>query len=206
MELIKISENSGRKVVSAKELYEFIGYDKSNWSKWFPKNITENQFAIENVDYQTFVLITNGNETKDFIISVDFAKRLSMMARTKKGEQARLYFIECEKQINKPLSQIEIILQSAQILTDIERNQKALENRIEAIEKRPQINAPIEHFSIMGYCHNIGKQISIGEAKSLSIKCRKICNELGLVIGKVSDPRFGSVNTYPLNVLKEVIK
>ena len=30
-------------------------------------------------------------------------------------------------------------------------------------------------------------------------------NELGLVIGKVSDPRFGAVNTYPLDVLKSII-
>jgi phage anti-repressor protein len=65
MELIKIQENDkGQRVVSAKELYLILGYDKSNWSSWYKKNIVENDFAIENEDWIGFVLTTNGNETK----------------------------------------------------------------------------------------------------------------------------------------------
>jgi len=30
-ELIKITERNGNNVVSAKELYDFLGYDKSRW-------------------------------------------------------------------------------------------------------------------------------------------------------------------------------
>lgn len=103
-ELIKISENNGKKVVSAKELYLFLDYDISNWSKWYKKNIIENEFAIENEDWCSFVhntnvdnQIFNPNPSVDFSLSIDFAKKLSMMARTIKGEQARNYFIECEK-------------------------------------------------------------------------------------------------------------
>ena len=33
----------------------------------------------------------------------------------------------------------------------------------------------------------------------------KIVNQLGFAIGMVPDPRFGTVNTYPLDVLKEII-
>ncbi len=97
-ELIKITEQNGAKAVSARELYDFLGYNKAHWAKWYRKNIEENEFAFENVDFQTFTLDVNGNSTKDFALSIDFAKKLSMMARTEKGEAARQYFIQKEKE------------------------------------------------------------------------------------------------------------
>ena len=98
-ELIIITEQNGSKAVSARELYEFLGYNKAVWSRWYQKNILENEFAFENIDYQTLNIMLNGNETKDFAISIDFAKKLSMKANTARGEEARQYFIECEKQL-----------------------------------------------------------------------------------------------------------
>nr|DAI29946.1 MAG TPA: antirepressor protein [Caudoviricetes sp.] len=98
-ELIKITEQNGNQAVSARELYEFLGYNKAVWARWYQKNILENEFAFENIDYQTFNITLNGNETKDFALSIDFAKKLSMKANTARGEEARQYFIECEKQL-----------------------------------------------------------------------------------------------------------
>lgn len=96
--LIKITENNGKKAVSARELYEGLGYNSAHWAKWNKKNIEDNQFAIENEDWVGFTLSVNGNETKDFTLSIDFAKKLSMLARTERGEQIRNYFISVEKQ------------------------------------------------------------------------------------------------------------
>ena len=73
IELIKIHNNNGRKAVSARELYEKLGYDLSNWKKWYVKNITGNQFAIENEDYVELVLSTR---TQDFALSIDFGKEV----------------------------------------------------------------------------------------------------------------------------------
>lgn len=102
-ELIRITEQNGKKAVSARDLYEFLGYDISNWKRWYTKNIIDNQFATENEDWVGFVFKTssdkNGNETQDFALSIKFAKKLSMMAKTQKGEQARDYFIACEDQV-----------------------------------------------------------------------------------------------------------
>lgn len=43
-----IDENG---MTTAKKLYEFLGMDLKNYSRWIRNNITENQFAEENVDY-----------------------------------------------------------------------------------------------------------------------------------------------------------
>lgn len=98
-ELIRITEQNGKKAVSARELYEFLGYNKAAWKRWYTNNIIENPYAEENIDWVGFNIMLNGNETQDFALSIKFAKKLSMMAKTEKGEQARDYFIACEGQV-----------------------------------------------------------------------------------------------------------
>lgn len=95
--LIPINESNGQRAVNARDLYLFLGYDKSQWSRWYTTNIINNEFAEEGIDYQTFDTVSNGNPTKDFALSIDFAKELSMLARNEKGKQARRYFIACER-------------------------------------------------------------------------------------------------------------
>lgn len=205
MELIKITEKDGRKVVSARELHSFLEA-KERFSAWIERQM---QYGFnENIDFvgcKVFNTLAN-QELDDYALTIDCAKEISMVQRSEKGKQARLYFIECEKQLQKPMSQLEILVQSVQLLQEQSKRIDNVEAQLLEIKNKPQINAPIEHFSIMGYCRNIHKQISIEEAKTYGAKCRKMCNELGMVIGKVPDPRFGSVNTYPLDVLSQIIK
>lgn len=74
--------------------------DSRNYSRWVKNNITENQFAEENVDYWAFVIKDERNynpkPTQDYKLSASFAKKLSMMSKNEKGEQARQYFVKVE--------------------------------------------------------------------------------------------------------------
>lgn len=114
-ELIKITESKNGRVVDAKELYLFLGYDITQWSRWCVRNIEKNNFAINGTDY---VLLDQVSRTKEFALSIDFAKKISMMAKTNKGEEARVYFLECEK-IAKSITSVSI--PSYQIEDKIER-------------------------------------------------------------------------------------
>ena len=101
-ELIKITTNEeGQQLVSAKELYIGLGLDRSNWSRWNKKNILNNDFFEENIDYIGVRHYDEGNETMDFAINLDMAKHLCMMARTENAHKYRKYFIECEKKLRK---------------------------------------------------------------------------------------------------------
>jgi anti-repressor protein len=204
-ELIKIQENNGKRAVSARELYIFLEA-KERFSNWAKRQF---QYGfIEGIDYvgcKEFNTLAN-QILEDFALTIDCAKEISMLQKNEKGKQARQYFIEIEKRSTAPLTEIEILQRSLGLLIEQQKKVEAIDERVKAIENRPEINAPVEHFSILGYCHNIGKQISLNDAKSYGARCRKLCNQLGFVIGKVSDPRFGSVNTYPLDVLRVIIK
>ena len=129
-ELIKITEYNGKKAVSARELYEKLGFASQHWASWYKKNITSNPFAVQNED---FVQLPLSGRTQDFALSIDFAKRLSMMARTKTGEQIRNYFIEVEKRVNRPLSQAELLLQQCQMLVEQEKRLSQVEEKVDRL-------------------------------------------------------------------------
>ena len=199
-ELIKVTEKNGQKAVSARELYQYLEITE-RFQNWCNRQF---QYGfIEGVDYvgcKEFNTLAN-QELSDFALTIECAKEISMLQKSDKGKQARQYFIECEKRLVKPLNQLEFL----QLQLNMLKEQSERIDRIEAkVDEIKSINAPIEHFSILGYCHNIGKQISHNEALSFGRKAAKICKELGLVIGKVSDQRYGAVNTYPLDVLSEI--
>jgi phage anti-repressor protein len=84
--------------VNARELYEFLGV-KQRFTDWVTKRIEQYGFE-ESRDFTRYYDSSNGNPHPqvDYFVSLDMAKELSMVERTKKGKEARLYFLDCEKQ------------------------------------------------------------------------------------------------------------
>lgn len=91
--------------VSCKNLYEFLGWDKSNYAKWCRANIDDNTFADKGTDYEVFVLKDEngkgGRPSKEYKLTASFAKKLAMIAGNERGEEARCYFIACEQALVK---------------------------------------------------------------------------------------------------------
>jgi len=204
-EIIKIQERDGKRAVSARELYEKLGFNKTNWAKWYKKNITENPFAIENEDWTGFILSMNGNDTQDFALTIDFAKKISMMARTEQGEKIRRYFIEIEKSamaITKQLEPEEMLLQSVQLMIEQKKRITAIESKVNEIDART-ITRP-DYFTIIGYATKNKIKIGLTLAAKLGRKAWSICKAKNYFMDEVPDPRFGRVRTYPTVVLNEV--
>ena len=104
MKLPTIQENQDlQQAVDAKELYQSLGLHPANWSRWHTVNIAQNPFATEGQDYQAFIVMMNGNETKNYLLSVELAKKLSMQVKTEVGERIRDYFLECERKASQPV-------------------------------------------------------------------------------------------------------
>lgn len=95
---------------TATKLYDFLELNPSNYSKWYRKNILENEFAEENLDYFPFVLkyesLTGNKERQDSRLTASFAKKLSMMQKNQKGEAARNYFVGVENGAKKLIEKL----------------------------------------------------------------------------------------------------
>ncbi|GIZ15102.1 antA/AntB antirepressor family protein [Capnocytophaga catalasegens] len=206
-ELIKITEQNGIQAVSARELYEFLEI-KEGFNRWIER-MFEYGFT-ENIDYQAiniFVQASNGiggTNKKDYALSLDCAKEISMLQRSEKGKQARQYFLECEKLAKqiKPLSQLEILAQSAQILLEQDRRINQVQEQVNLIEAK--LTTRPEYFTVAGYASLLRIDCGIKLASSLGRKASKLCKERGIPTEEIPDPRFGLVKTYPAHILKEI--
>ncbi len=99
--------------VNARELHEFLG-SKQDFSSWIKRRLTEYGF-VEQVDYQAITKFSDGYKQDkngrlidqhgkvipiEYHLTLDTAKELAMVEKNEKGQQARRYFINCEKQLH----------------------------------------------------------------------------------------------------------
>ena len=127
-ELIRIENRGEKQVISARELYEKLEMDKSHWKRWANNNIETSVFFLENIDYEGFAIEANGNETKDYWITIEMAKHLCMMSRTVKAHEIRDYFIKMEQAWNTPEMIMKRALEIANQKAE-EATQKLLDNK-----------------------------------------------------------------------------
>lgn len=81
----------------------------------------------------------------------------------------------------------------------------AQQNQISAIISQPkQIDFIQDYFTIKGYSNKIGQQLTFSEALSIGRAAGKLSREKGIEIRKAEDERFGNVNSYHIDILKEV--
>ena len=88
--------------VDARELHSFLEI-KTHYSTWISRQISKYEFVI-NSDFSILEteVVAGGDKRKDYFITIDIAKELSMVENNDKGKQARKYFIQCEKDLKKP--------------------------------------------------------------------------------------------------------
>lgn len=63
-----------------------------------------------------------------------------------------------------------------------------------------------DYYTIAGYASIRGLNVDINKANMLGRKASKLSREYEYPIGKTKDPRFGTVNTYHVDILKEIFK
>lgn len=106
-ELIKVTYDNDRPVVSARELHDFLEVE-TPYRIWFPRmqeyGFTEGSDfnPYKNVRVQMEGNRTVNREVDDAALTIDMAKEICMIQRSDKGKQARQYFIQLEKDWNSP--------------------------------------------------------------------------------------------------------
>ena len=131
---------------------------------------------------------------------------------------------ELKSQQTKQLSAAESLLQSVQLLVAherqlaiIEHNQKNMQGAISSLYDKvygmqfetdmvkQKLNNEIDRYTVIGYCsaHNI--PMTRKEAAIIGSTCSRMCKKRNIPLESIADPRFGKVNTYPSELIAEVI-
>ena len=114
--------------VNARETYDFLGLAKGQFSRWIKSAIEKYDF-VQNEDYIT--IDTDVEGVKDYIVSLDMAKELCLVSNTPKGKETRKYFINFEKQYQRPLTINEQIILIAQGHQEVEQRLTQIELKID---------------------------------------------------------------------------
>ncbi len=187
-ELIKITEQNGNSVVSARELHKFLE-SKQDFSHWIANRIEKYGFQ-ENADF-TIILSksTGGRPRTEYALLLDTAKEIAMVEGNEKGKQARRYFITCEKKLKQnaiDFSNPDTVLQLAQNWKDEQQRRLLAEKEAERLRPKAEL---------MDRVMDTDEKIDIGQtAKILSLPFGrntlfKKLREMGIFFKNRNEPK-----------------
>lgn len=197
---------------TAKKLYEFLELDKSNYSRWCKKNILENAFAEENVDFLAFVINDEwgGQSTTDYKLTASFAKKLAMCSHTPRGEQARNYFVKVEDILREKALTEKQKLPSTykdalkQLLLQVEENERLETEKLEIEKDKNRLEVELDYSK---QWYTVKRVAAINNVSWKTIDWKKLkakSYELGYEIQKIFDANYGHVNSYHYRVWRVV--
>lgn len=125
-ELMKVQVKNDRQLVSARDLHKGLGL-KGRFSRWFKTN---SELFTENEDFYkctSSTVVNNGaiRELDDYLLTIEMAKQLAMMARTERSKLYREYFLDLERKWNSP----EMVMHRALEFSNARIEQLKLENQ-----------------------------------------------------------------------------
>lgn len=221
-EIIKITPSTiggdAVQTVNARELHKSLGVAK-DFSTWVKAQIKRADLT-ENEDYlkltQKGELSATGQTVTEYHLTIEAGKNLAMLSGTAKGKEVRAYFIECERKVidarPAPIAaspaQMLVIMANQFLAVEQEQQRQSIEiarihETVAVIEARTQPEN--KHFTVLGYSNLIGHPVDFKTASKIGRKCAELSREQGMVIGDVSDPRFGKVHSYHETILQAVL-
>lgn len=111
--------------------------------------------------------------------------------------------LENEKHF-KPLTQLEILAQSTQILIEQDKRIDNLESAVNKIVA--QTKTTPDYFTVVGYATLRGIACPLPVASKMGRAASRICKDNNIPTDEIPDPRFGRVKTYPLYILENVFQ
>jgi len=197
--VLNLSKSNEEFPVNLDEVWPLVYSEKGKATRALKANF------IENVDFIT--LAQNGKQTRrgghneaTYKLTVPCLEYF--VARKNKAvfEVYRSVFHKVVEQ--KPLSQLEIIAQSAQILLEQDKRLNHVEK--EVLELKAKTSTRPDYFTIVGYGTLNKIPVNLKQASSLGRKASDLCKRRGIQTDKIPDPRFGEVKMYPREVLEEI--
>lgn len=134
----------------------------------------------------------NSAVPKAFELNVSYINEFERMENYIRNQQAR------------PLTPAEQLLAQAQLMVNMENRLNTIEKNTARLENNLRRTITNEYFTVIGYANFRGINADTYNSSVIGRKASKICKDCGLAIGKVIDSKYGTINTYPLDVLDEI--
>ncbi len=119
-------------------------------------------------------------------------------------------FNAMEKQLigsTQPQNMLQLMQNSIQLLIKQDRELKQIDGRVNLLEgKIKEYNGDTSYRTVIAYCRENKILLPLNTSRSWGIKASKLCRQYGYPVGRVPDERYGHINSYPMEILKTIIK
>ena len=213
---VMVKEFQGQRVVTAWDIAKVHNREVREVNQQFNRNkekliegedyfsLTPMEFSKSQIVIQEFI----PNSVKEIILFTESGYLMLVKTFTDdlswkvQRELIKGYFIA--KEFVKPLTPAEQLLAQAQLMVNMENRLNILEKNNARLENNLRRTITNEYFTVIGYANFRGIDANKYNSSVIGRKASKICKDCGLAIGKVIDSKYGTINTYPLDVLDEI--
>lgn len=198
-----------QKYLNSREVAEMVNKDHSDLLKdirRYTEYLNEGNFPLVEYFKEDTYKDAKGEVRNCYLISKKGCEFIAHKMTGQKGAIFTAKYIERFHEMQdalQPKSELEILQMSINHLVEQEKKMQALENRLDQIEAK-SITSPVDYYTIAGFASIRRQKIDITLANILGRKASKLSREYGYDIGKVSDPRYGTVNTYHADILNKL--
>ena len=120
-------------------------------------NISGKTVEVQNDGHQVLRSLT------DYYFTIDMAKQVAMLTRTPKGKEVRLYFIECEKQLQQKPQMPTTYHEALEQLVATEKERARLES----------LNNALMHVNKLYTSTELAKELGYRSASKLNLKLKE---------------------------------
>jgi toxin-antitoxin system, toxin component, bro family len=213
---VMVKEFQGQRIVTAWDIAKVHNKTVSEINQIFKNNrnkfiLGEDYFLLTPIEFsESFKLIQDfiPNNVKEIPLFTESGYLMLVKTFTDdlswkvQRELVKGYFIA--KEMVRPLTPAEQLLAQAQLMVNMENRLNILEKNNARLENNLRRTITNEYFTVIGYANFRGINANTYNSSVIGRKASKICKDCGLAIGKVIDSKYGTINTYPLDVLDEI--
>ena len=199
-----------QKYLNSREVAEMVGKDHSDLLKDIRKYkdyLNEGNFPLVEYFKEDCYKDAKGETRICYLVS---KKGCEFIAHKLTGQKGAIFtakyierFHEMQDILSNPMTSLEALQIAVNRMVEQERRLKTVEDRMDMIEAK-SINVPNEYFTVAGFATIRKQRIDVQKANIIGRKAANLSRRLGYEIGKVTDPRYGTVNTYHVDILNEV--
>lgn len=213
---VMVKEFQGQRVVTVWDIAKVHNREVKRITENFKNNrdkfilnedyfsLTPKEFYESKFSFQEFI----PNNVKEIILFTESGYLMLVRTLTDdlswkvQRELIKGYFIA--KEVIKPLTPAEQLLAQAQLMVNMENRLNILEKNNARLENNLRRTITNEYFTVIGYANFRGINANTYNSSVIGRKATKLCKDCGLAIGSVIDSKYGTINTYPLDVLDEI--
>jgi len=153
---------------------------------------------------------------QEHILSVEAARFFVGKYENEIGDAYLAYLLKCENFVSdiETAAQNDPIIQGSLQLIKLRMEQQKQEQRLQTVETEMEkvnnniraLNPCTGYRTIKGHCNLSGISLPLKRSQFIGKAATTYCKENNIIIGKVPCERFGQTNSYPIEVLKMLIK